>query len=64
MADALKRYAGPIAAAVILLLVGAAMLIGWPPQRQNPFQAQPAQQPQSVASPSQKSQKRQDALAW
>ena len=29
MADALKRYAGPIAAAVILLLVGAAMLIGW-----------------------------------
>ena len=29
MADALKRYAGPIAAAVILLLVGGAMLIGW-----------------------------------
>lgn len=29
MADALKRYAGPIAAAVILLLVGAAMLVGW-----------------------------------
>ncbi|MDR7156599.1 hypothetical protein J2W40_003444 [Sphingobium xenophagum] len=29
MADALKRYAGPIAAVVILLLVGGAMLIGW-----------------------------------
>ncbi|MEQ6335167.1 DUF4230 domain-containing protein [Sphingobium sp. MK2] len=29
MADALKRYAGPIAAVVILLLVGGAMLVGW-----------------------------------
>lgn len=29
MADALKRYAGPVAAALLLLGVGGAMLVGW-----------------------------------
>jgi hypothetical protein len=33
MADALKRYAGPIGAALLILFVGAAMLVGW--QRYN-----------------------------
>ncbi len=33
MADALRRYAGPIGAALLILFVGAAMLVGW--QRYN-----------------------------
>ncbi|MEC3950347.1 DUF4230 domain-containing protein [Sphingobium sp. HWE2-09] len=33
MADALKRYAGPVIAALLILGVGAAMLVGW--QRYN-----------------------------
>lgn len=33
MAGSLKRYAGPIAAALLILFVGAAMLVGW--QRYN-----------------------------
>ena len=33
MADGLKRYAGPIAAALLILFAGAAMLVGW--QRYN-----------------------------
>lgn len=33
MADGVRRYAGPIAAALLILIVGAAMLVGW--QRYN-----------------------------
>lgn len=33
MADALKRYGGPVAAALLVLIIGAAMLVGW--QRYN-----------------------------
>ena len=33
MADALKRYAGPVAVALLILIVGGAMLVGW--QRYN-----------------------------
>lgn len=33
MADALKRYGAPVGAALLILLVGAAMLVGW--QRYN-----------------------------
>ncbi|WP_030540106.1 DUF4230 domain-containing protein [Sphingobium sp. DC-2] len=33
MADSLKRYAGPAAAALLILLLGGAMLVGW--QRYN-----------------------------
>lgn len=33
MADALKRYGGPVALALLILAVGAAMLVGW--QRYN-----------------------------
>jgi hypothetical protein len=33
MADALKRYAGPMLAAVLILCIGGAMLVGW--QRYN-----------------------------
>ena len=33
MAEALKRYAGPVAVALLILIVGGAMLVGW--QRYN-----------------------------
>lgn len=33
MADGVRRYAGPVAAALLILIVGAAMLVGW--QRYN-----------------------------